>query len=172
MVERLYQKRTEAEPTETDYDLRMRLQNEVVRKRMEGKVVVRGRERPWEQNRQAFSQHLSSQLEWDTLGAPGWNIFIQVIKRHSGRHTHQGGLAIYVLDGKGYSIVDGERYEWEKDDLILLPIKPGGSVHQHFNADAGKPATWIAFRYRPITDAIDMIRTQQSEHPDWIGGAR
>ncbi len=170
MVERLHERKREPEPRETDYDLRMRLQNEAVRKRIEGKIVVHGRERSWEQSRQALSKHLSSQLEWDTLGAPGWNIFIQVIKKHSGRHTHQGGLAIFVLEGKGYSIVDGVRYDWEKDDLIVLPIQPGGCEHQHFNEDESNPAVWIAIRFRPITDAVDMVRTQQAEHPDWVGG--
>ncbi|MBI4330550.1 MAG: cupin domain-containing protein [Chloroflexi bacterium] len=170
MVERITEKKREPEPRETDYDLRMRLQNDAVRKRVEGKVIIKGKERPWQQNRQSLSRHLTSQLEWDTVGAPGWNIFIQNIKKHSGRHTHQGGVVIFVLEGKGYSVVEGARFDWEEDDLIVLPIKPGGCEHQHFNEDIQNPAVWIAFRFRPITDAVDMIRTQQGEHPDWAGG--
>ena len=76
----------------------------------------------------------------------------------SGKHRHQGGLVIYVLEGKGYSIVDGERKDWEKGDLVLLPMKPGwrrapalqsrsveagdlGGVHQH--PDPGIPGVGL-----------------------------
>ena len=52
-------------------------------------------------------------------------MFIHTITTKSGEHRHQGGLLIFVLEGKGYSIVDGERWDWEKGDLVLLPMQPG-----------------------------------------------
>ncbi|MBI4330791.1 MAG: cupin domain-containing protein [Chloroflexi bacterium] len=169
MVERISERKREAEPEETMYDRLMRMKNEVVRKRVAGKVVIKGKDRPWEQSRQALSKHLCSQPEWDTLAAPGWNIFIQKIKKHSGRHTHQGGLGLFVLEGKGYTVVDGVRYDWQKGDLIILPVKPGGCEHQHFNEDPEKPAVWMAWRYWPFGEVVDMHKTQQTEHPDWAG---
>ena len=30
-----------------------------------------------------------------------WRIFVHDIKTHSGKHCHQGGLVIYVLESKG-----------------------------------------------------------------------
>src|ERR1700719_2851203 len=66
-----------------------------------------------------------------------WRVFIHDIRTRSGKHRHQGGLVIYVLEGRGYSVVDGERKDWEKGDLVLLPMKPGGVVHQHFNLNPG-----------------------------------
>ena len=69
-----------------------------------------------------------------------WRVFIHDIKTRSGKHRHQGGLVIYVLEGKGYSVVDGERKDWEKGDLVLLPMKPEGVEHQHFNLDPAEPA--------------------------------
>ena len=32
-----------------------------------------------------------------------------------------------MIDGTGYSIVDGERVDWEKGDLVLLPLRPDGA---------------------------------------------
>ena len=58
-----------------------------------------------------------------------WNIFVQDIKVHSGKHRHQGGLVIYIIEGEGWSEVDGERHDWEAGDLLLLPLKPGGVEH-------------------------------------------
>ena len=55
-----------------------------------------------------------------------WRIFVHDTKTHSGKHRHQGGLVIHVLKGKGYSIVDGERKDWEKGNLLPPPIRPGG----------------------------------------------
>ena len=51
---------------------------------------------------------------------PGW---------HSGKHEH-GEEAIYIVEGEGFSIVNGVKYEWGKDSCLWMPF---GSQHQHFN---------------------------------------
>ena len=71
-----------------------------------------------------------------------WRVFTHEIRTKSGKHRHQGGLVIYVLEGKGYSIVEGERIDWEKGDLVLLPLNPNEVEHQHFNLDPEKPSVW------------------------------
>ena len=94
---------------------------------------------------------------------------VKVIHHHSGKHRHQGGLAIFVLEGAGYTVVDGKRYDWKAGDLILLPIKPGGVSHQHFNADPKKPARWLALitnSYRPHL-GYEIVQIEDS--PDWKG---
>lgn len=53
----------------------------------------------------------------------------------SGKQKHQGGRLHYVQEGRGYTEIDGVKYDWEKGDMILLPIKPQGVVFQHFNTD-------------------------------------
>ncbi|MDQ3485736.1 MAG: cupin domain-containing protein, partial [Actinomycetota bacterium] len=49
--------------------------------------------------------------------------------RNSG-HGHQNEAAFYILEGAGYEIHDGLRYDWSVDDLVLVHTD---SVHQHFN---------------------------------------
>lgn len=58
----------------------------------------------------------------------------------SGRIRYQGGMAIYVVEGKGRTVIDGEVYEWKKDSLIQLPLRPDGIVYQHFNTDPNNRA--------------------------------
>ncbi len=53
----------------------------------------------------------------------------------SGKQKHQGGRVHYVQEGQGYTDIDGVRYDWEKGDMILLPIRPQGGTFQHFNSD-------------------------------------
>ena len=96
-------------------------------------------------------------------------MFVHDIRSHSGRHRHQGGLALFVLEGKGYTTVDGVRHDWEKGDLILLPIKENGVEHQHFNLDPDKPSRWLALAPLPLWDQLGWELTQVEEHPDWKG---
>ena len=51
---------------------------------------------------------------------PGW---------HTGKHEH-GEEAIYIVEGEGFSIVNGVKYEWNKGSVLWMPF---GSQHQHFN---------------------------------------
>ena len=94
-----------------------------------------------------------------------WIVFTHEIRTASGKHKHQGGLVIYVIEGKGYSVVDGERVDWEAGDVVLLPLRPGGVEHQHFNLDPDKPAVWIAFIRRAIQEfvASELQQTQVSK---------
>ena len=49
---------------------------------------------------------------------------------YSGKHGHMEAV-IYILEGEGYSIVEGEKVEWEKG--ALLQVQDPQTVHQHFN---------------------------------------
>ncbi len=49
---------------------------------------------------------------------------------HTGKHAH-GEEAIYIVQGQGFSVIDGLRYDWETGSCLFMPY---GSVHQHFNS--------------------------------------
>ncbi len=167
MVEKIIERKREPEPTESAYDRKIKIKDEKIRLRLEGKIIIRGKEVPWEQSRQGLTKTYINEDNWDQIATPDWEIFIQRITKHSGCHIHQGGLAIHVLEGKGYSIVDKIRYDWEEGDLILLPIKPDGVEHQHFNEDPDKAVVWMAFRYETMLDQVCVGIKQVAEHPDW-----
>ncbi|MBI4317072.1 MAG: cupin domain-containing protein [Chloroflexi bacterium] len=132
-----------------------------------GKIVIKGDERPWEQSRHSHSKYYLCR-EADTNSAlRDWTVFIQDIRTHSGKHRHQGGLIIYVLEGEGYTEVDDEKFEWEAGDLLLLPIKPQGIVHRHYNKRIGENCKWMAFIYRPYGDEIGLHLEQKENSPDF-----
>ncbi|HZD71169.1 MAG TPA: cupin domain-containing protein [Actinomycetes bacterium] len=57
--------------------------------------------------------------------------FVQLPPHSSNHgHGHQNEAAFYILEGAGYEIHDGKRYDWAKDDLVLAHTD---SVHRHFN---------------------------------------
>ena len=61
----------------------------------------------------------------------------------SGIQKHQGGRLHYVQEGQGYTDIDGVKYEWEKGDMILLPIRAQGVTFQHFNTDPQNQARLV-----------------------------
>ncbi|HBA39376.1 MAG: hypothetical protein A2W10_05745 [Deltaproteobacteria bacterium RBG_16_55_12] len=133
-----------------------------------GLVVIKGRETPWYQNRQGrVRYYLLPPYKADTA-LQTMAVFEQIIHRHSGMHRHQGGLAIYVLEGEGYTIVDGERFDWTAGDLLLLPIKPGGVAHQHFNRHSSRPARWLAFIPMAFQECLSSEVVQLETSPDWL----
>jgi quercetin dioxygenase-like cupin family protein len=135
-----------------------------------GKIVVRGDERDYESSRQGFIKFYLAPLITDTASA-SWAVFEQDVKKQSGRHNHQGGIIIYVLEGEGITETNGELLEWQAGDLLLLPIQPGGCTHQHWNKDASKGCRWVAFRDLLVAPYIANTIDQVSAMPSQDGGA-
>ena len=132
-----------------------------------GVIHIKDAEQQWELNRQGrcrFYAHLGR----TDLANPDWICFRHEIHTHSGMHVHQGGLALFVTKGRGSTVVDGRRADWRADDVILLPIEPGGVEHQHFN-EGDEPCEWIAFAFNPWLDAMGNGYEQRENHPDYRG---
>ena len=62
----------------------------------------------------------------------------------SGRIKFQGGQVIMILEGRGYTLVDGVKPPWKAGDVVNLPLRADGIVVQHFNADPDHPAKFVA----------------------------
>jgi len=169
-MERVLERGKEPEPEQSIYDVIYKHRSDFRSQREQGAVVIKGKEMPWQQDRQALSRYYSYPKLWPQHAVPYWILFQIRVHKQSGKHTHQGGLALFVLEGKGYTVVDGVRYDWKKHDLVLLPIKPGGCEHQHFNADPDNPAEWAAFIFDPTSEAMGHPLEQKEEDKGWQQG--
>ncbi|MBI2853543.1 MAG: cupin domain-containing protein [Chloroflexi bacterium] len=175
MVEREIERIREPEPEIDHYQASLERRFKMRDSFLKAKRVVKFSERKWQQTRQSLEKRYAGIEMEDVPGyisAPFWNSFLQRIVKHSGKHRHQGGMVIYVVEGKGYTVIDGVRYDWKKGDLLILPIKPGGVEHQHFNANKSpdEPAVWLAFRWNPLADYMAVTTEQVEKHPDWPAG--
>jgi gentisate 1,2-dioxygenase len=132
-----------------------------------GRIVVKAKERFWDMHRQANSKRYLSPFEPELqdTATHSWEAFLQVFPEKSGRHRHQGGLILFVLEGTGHTVIDGVRHDWEAGDMMLLKMSPGGVEHQHFNHDPEKPAKWIALIYLPFYDHGGSEITQLENSP-------
>jgi Cupin domain len=149
------------------YERSLRHHKEARERSLNGPIVVRKSERPSFMARQGLLRYYLHPSFYTEVPLLQWRVFTHEIRTRSGKHRHQGGLVIYVLEGRGYSIVDGERMDWEKGDLVLLPLKPEEVEHQHFNLDPEKPALWAAFIHMPIHEHLASDLQQMENSPEF-----
>jgi quercetin dioxygenase-like cupin family protein len=89
-------------------------------------------------------------------------MFVHQLPPSAHTETHKHGEAIvYVLRGRGYSLVDGVRFDWQAGDCIF--VQPG-SWHQHFNLDPDRPSQHLAFYVAPLRDRI----VRGAEAVEWV----
>jgi gentisate 1,2-dioxygenase len=62
----------------------------------------------------------------------------------SGRIKFQGGQVIMILEGQGYTSIDGVKHSWKKGDVLNLPLRDDGIIVQHFNTDTKETAKFLA----------------------------
>ena len=83
---------------------------------------------------------------------------------HSQKHGHVNEAAFYILDGEGYEIHDGIRYDWKAGDVAIVH---NNCVHQHFNADPDRPARALVLKAKPMYMFLNMLFQAQVEpRPD------
>jgi gentisate 1,2-dioxygenase len=86
-------------------------------------------------------------------------------------HGHQNDALIYVLQGSGYDIQDGERIEWSAGDLVR--VQPG-VVHQHF-CTSEEPARVLIIKAKPLYMFMNLLFQQlvkpasKDPVPGWEG---
>jgi hypothetical protein len=110
-----------------------------------GMQVLKRRDLPLEANRQGFMRWYMHPEIKDTVLST-YLCFEQEIPpaSRSGRVKFQGGQVIYVIAGRGYTLLDGVKHPWAAGDVINLPLRRGGIVVQHFNEDPETPARFLA----------------------------
>src|SRR6266851_5051797 len=70
------------------------------------------------------------------------------------KHGHVNEAAFYILDGAGYEIHDGKRYDWKAGDVAIVH---NNCVHQHFNASAKEPARALVIKTKPMYLFMNML---------------
>jgi gentisate 1,2-dioxygenase len=78
----------------------------------------------------------------------------------SQKHGHVNEAAFYILDGEGYEVHDGVRYDWKAGDIAIVH---NNCVHQHFNASDTKPARALVIKTKPMYLFMNMLFQKQVE---------
>ncbi|MDP2728835.1 MAG: cupin domain-containing protein [Dehalococcoidia bacterium] len=80
----------------------------------------------------------------------------------SHKHGHQNEAMFYILEGRGYEVHDGVRYEWQAGDVVVVM---GGCVHQHFNADPTRPATALVINPKALYGLANLLTQEEISTP-------
>jgi quercetin dioxygenase-like cupin family protein len=75
-------------------------------------------------------------------------------------HGHQNEATFYILEGRGYEIHDGKRYDWEKDDFVVVHTD---SVHRHFNASKTERALALVVKAKATWMMLGLIQQGRSK---------
>ncbi|MHB8631732.1 MAG: cupin domain-containing protein, partial [Candidatus Limnocylindria bacterium] len=74
-------------------------------------------------------------------------------------HGHQNEACFYILEGTGYEIHDGVRYDWEQDDFAIVHTD---CVHKHFNANPDTRALALVMKAKCTWMAMGMWQQGRS----------
>jgi gentisate 1,2-dioxygenase len=81
-----------------------------------------------------------------------------------GTHRHSCEALIYILEGDGYSAVDGETIEWKAGDALFVPPM---AWHAHHSGPSG--ARIIGMWNVPLLEAMGLYYNEEAGdtgHPD------
>ncbi len=81
-------------------------------------------------------------------------------------HGHQNEATFYILEGRGYEIHDGVRYDWEDGDFVIVH---NDSVHRHFNASKTERALALVIKAKAAWMYLGLIQQGRSKPFDGAG---
>ncbi len=124
-----------------------------VKVKMPGKVIVHQLEK-----QKNFSYSEERQCSVSISDIPSYTIGadITTISPNSNdrKHRHYYETILFVLEGIGYSIVEGDKVDWKAGDALHIPP---WAWHQHFNTDLDKEVKFLSGTNAPLLQSIGDI---------------
>ncbi len=69
-------------------------------------------------------------------------------------HKHHNEAAVYIVEGRGYSMVQGQKYEWEAGDFLYIPTF---CWHSHTNT-GDEPVYFMGITNKRLLDWLGLDR--------------
>ncbi|MDD2986455.1 cupin domain-containing protein [Flavobacterium sp.] len=70
-------------------------------------------------------------------------------------HQHTGSFVYQCAKGKGYSIIDGKRFDWKERDIFCVP---SWAIHEHHNASETENACLFSFNDLPVMEKLGLYQ--------------
>jgi gentisate 1,2-dioxygenase len=89
---------------------------------------------------------------------PTMGCHVQLIRpgEHLQARRTTGSAVFCVVQGQGFSVIDGEQFVWSKGDVIALP---SWALCEHANT-ASEDAVLFSIRDRPVIEALGFYREE------------
>ncbi len=91
---------------------------------------------------------------------PTMGCMIQLLRpgEHTRAHRHTGSAVYHVVNGAGYTIIDGKRFDWSKGDIVALPP---WAMHEHANSSASADAVLFSIQDLPVLKALGVYYEEE-----------
>lgn len=76
----------------------------------------------------------------------------------SNRHRHTYETILWVLEGRGYSMIEDRRVEWQVGDALYIPV---WAWHHHVNADPSAKARYLACENAPMLQNMGRLAIRE-----------
>ncbi|WP_024678850.1 cupin domain-containing protein [Pseudomonas syringae] len=77
----------------------------------------------------------------------------------SGLHRHSYETVIYIISGKGFSMVGDIQIAWTAGDAIYIPV---WHWHTHFNTSEDAEVTYIACENTPLLQTLGVALREEA----------
>lgn len=88
---------------------------------------------------------------------PTIDCWIQLLRQgeRTKAHRHTGSVVYTVVRGAGYSVINGQRFDWAEGDVFCIP---SWALHEHANNSASADAILFSFNDSPVLSALGLYR--------------
>jgi gentisate 1,2-dioxygenase len=76
---------------------------------------------------------------------------------HGKAHRQVNSAVYHVFEGRGSTIVDGIRFDWEQGDMFVIP---SWTWHEHCNASSTERAVLFSIQDTPVMVALNKYREE------------
>lgn len=92
---------------------------------------------------------------------PTIGCYIQMIRPgiHTQAHRQVNSAVYHVFEGRGYSIINGRRFDWERGDFFVVPP---WAWHEHAN-EGKEEAILFSVQDTPVMEALGLYREEAYE---------
>jgi gentisate 1,2-dioxygenase len=77
---------------------------------------------------------------------------------HTKAHRHTGSAVYHVVKGEGHTVVEGQRFDWRKGDILALP---SWALHEHANHSKADDAVLFSIQDLPVLQALGLYYEEE-----------
>lgn len=93
----------------------------------------------------------------DPMLTMGANMQLLRPNEHTKAHRHTGNIIYQVAKGEGYSVINGQRFDWKEKDIFCVP---SWMWHEHCNTQSGDDACLFSFNDLPTIRKLGFYAEQ------------